>query len=204
MAKRFLYNNPKIREMGFVTGYLFMELPQIKVAIEGLTFNLFQRPLHPELFQIYSKRQLKTDKYEAHIWITGCTHVVTVFADDACLTEVVSIPGQMLPQRGLLERFQFKGPRSHKCTLSRGISYMTDFQVEKMSPNLYRQSQTDLERFARSRGLFVEFAEHEDHNLKPFCYIDYEARRSELHIHAFAAYPDQVTMVKTQSLFDFQ
>jgi ABC-type multidrug transport system fused ATPase/permease subunit len=34
--------------------------------------------------------------------------------------------------------------------------------------------------------------------------IDFEARRSELHIHTFAAYPDQVTMVKTQSLFDFQ
>jgi hypothetical protein len=24
-----------------------------------------------------------------------------------------------------------------------------------------------------------------------------------LHIHSFAAYPEQVTMIKTQSLFDF-
>jgi hypothetical protein len=40
--------------------------------------------------------------------------------------------------------------------------------------------------------------------LQPFCYVDFEARRSELHIHTFAAYPDQVTMIKTQSLFDFQ
>ncbi len=80
---------------------------------------------------------------------------------------------------------------------------MTDFQVEKMSPNLYRQSHTDLERFARNRGVFVKFPELEIGKLQPFCYVDFEARQAELHIHTFAAYPDQVTMIKTQSLFDF-
>ena len=81
---------------------------------------------------------------------------------------------------------------------------MTDFQVEKMSANLYRQSRTDLERFARNRGVFVKFAKLEVGSLQPFCYIDFEARRTELHIHTFAAYPDQLTMIKTQSLFEFQ
>jgi len=181
-----------------------MESPQINVAIDQLTFALFQRPLHPELFQIYAERKLKTEKYEAMIWVTGCTHVVSVFAGDACLTEVVSAPGQLLPHRGLVERFQFRGPRTHKCTLSRGVSYMTDFQIEKMSANLYRQSHTDLERFARNRGVFKKFPEQEVDGLQPFCYVDFEARRGELHIHTFAAYPDQVTMIKTQSLFDFQ
>jgi hypothetical protein len=181
-----------------------METPQINVAIDGLTFSLFQRPLHPELFQIYAQRQLKTNKYEAHVWITGCTHVVSVFAADIYLTEVISTPGQPLPQRGLIERFQFRGPRSHKCTLSRGLSYMTDFQIEKMSPNLYRQSHYDLERFAQNRGLFVKFPELETGGLQPFCYVDFEARQNELHVHAFAAYPEQVAMLKTQSLFDFQ
>jgi hypothetical protein len=181
-----------------------MESPQINVAIEELTFSLFQRPLHPELFQIYAKRQLRTGKYEADIWVTGCTHVVSVYVGDLSLSEVVSIPGQLLPQHGLVERFQFRGPRSHKCTLSREISYMTDFQVEKMSPNLYRQSYIDLERFGRKRGMFVKFPELEVGGLQPFCYIDFEARRSELHIHTFAAYPEQVAMIKTQSLFDLQ
>jgi len=181
-----------------------MELPQIKVAVETLTFSLFQRPLHPELFQIYAKRRLKTGKYEAFIWVTGCTHVISVFAADMCLSEVVSTPGQMLPQRGLIERFQFHGPRTHKCSLSRGLNYVTDFQIEKMSPNLYQQSHRDLERFAQNRGVFVKFPKLEVSGLQPFCYIDFEARQTELHVHTFSAYPDQVTMIKTQSLFDFQ
>ena len=164
-----------------------MESPQINVAIEELAFSLFHRPLHPELFQIYAQRQLKTEKYEALIWVTGCTHVISLFAADVCLSEVVSTPGQPLPARGLIERFQFRGPKSHKCTLNRGVSYMTDFQVEKMSPNLYRQSHIDLERFAQNRGLFVKFPDLEVGGLQPFCYIDFEAKRTELHVHTFAA-----------------
>jgi len=179
-----------------------MDSPQINVAVEELAFSLFQRSLHPELFQIYASRRLQTEGYEAHIWLTGCTHVVSVFAGNDCLSEVVSPPGQPLPKQGLIERFQFRGPRSHKCTLSRGISYMTDFQIEKMSNSLYKQSHTELERFARNRGIFVKFPKLEVAGLQPFCYIDYEARRYELHIHSFAAYPEQVTMIKTQSLFD--
>lgn len=180
-----------------------METPKVKVAIEHLTFSLFQRPLHPELFQIYSQRRMQTDKYEAIIWVTGCTHVVSVFAGDVCLTEVVSTPEDVLPDKGLIERFHFKGPRSHKCTLSRGVNYMTDFQVEKLSQNLYKQTHADLERFSQNRGTFVKFPEQEAGGLQPFCYIDIEARRTELHVHTFAAYPEQVAMIKTQSLFDF-
>jgi len=181
-----------------------MESPKINIAVEQLTFSLFQRTLHPELFHIYASRKLKTEKYEAVIWVTGCTHVVSVFTKNMCLTEVVSAPGQLLPQRGLVERFQFRrGPRSHKCNLSRGLSYMTDFQVEKMSRNLYRQSHLDLDRFARNRGVFVKYPALETDGLQPFCYVDFEARKGELHIHTFAAYPDKVTLIKTQSLFSF-
>jgi len=181
-----------------------MDWPQINVAVEELTFNLYQRPLHPELFQIYAKREFHNGNYQANIWVTGCTHVVSVFRKDICLCEVISSPGQLLPQRGLIESFQFRGPRSHKFTLSRGVSYMTDFQIEKMSPALYKSSHKDLKKFARNRGIFIKFPDSEIGGLEPFCYIDFEARRHEFHIHTFAAYPDQVIMIKTQSLFELK
>ena len=179
-----------------------MEAPKINLAISELSFSLYQRPLRPELFNIYARRHLRTQKYETLIWVTGCSHLVSVFARDACLTELIAVPGQMLPKKGLIERFQFRGQRNHKCTLNRAMSYMTDFQVEKMSANLYRQSHTDLERFARNRGVFVKFPSLAVAGLEPFSYIDFEARRNELHIHTFHAYPDQVTIIKTQSLFE--
>lgn len=179
-----------------------MESPKSHLAVNELNFSLFQRPLHPELFSIFARRHVRTEHYEMSIWVTGGSHVITLSDNNNCLTELISVPGQPLPKRGLIERFQFRGQRSHKCTLSRGLSYMTDFQVEKMSPNLYRQSHYDLERFARNRGIFVPFPKLAISGLEPFSYIDFEARRDELHIHAFHAFPDQVTIIKTQSLFD--
>ena len=180
-----------------------MEKPKTNLAISELTFSLFQRPLHPELFNIYAKRHLKTEGYETTIWVTGCSHLVSVFADKTWLTELIAIPGQTLPKKGLIERFGFKGKKSHKYILSKHLSYLTDFQVEKMSPNLYRQSFTDLEKFSRNRGVFVTFPDSAVAGLQPFTYIDFEARRHELHVHTFHAYPEQITIIKTQSLFDF-
>ncbi|MBC8481678.1 MAG: DUF2617 family protein [Planctomycetes bacterium] len=179
-----------------------MESPQANVAVEELTFNLFQRSLHPELFNIYSKRHFKTDKYEVAIWITGCRHVVSVVSGDSCLSEVISTPEQLLPQRGLVEKFKFSGPRSHKCTLSRGLSYMTNFQVEKVSKNIYKQTFADMQNFAKNRGMFVKFPDLSNNGLIPFCYVDFEARKSELHVHTFGAYPEQSTIIKTQSMFE--
>jgi hypothetical protein len=181
-----------------------MDNPKTDVLIRDLAFSLYQRPLHPELFNIYARRDIKTENYEASIWATGCAHVVTVHTKGYSLTELISMPGQPLPKRGLVERFQFRGQKKHKCMLSRNLSYMTDFQVEKMSENLYQQSHADLERFARNRGMFVRFPNMTSGPLEPFSYIDFEARKSELHLHTFHAYPEQVTIIKTQSLIGFQ
>jgi hypothetical protein len=181
-----------------------MESPRTNIAVGELVFSLYQRPLHPELFTIYASRQIKTEQYETIIWVTNCSHVASVFMKDLCLTELINAPDQMLPQRGLIERFQFNGQRNHKCTMSKNLSYMTDFQIEKMSPNLYKQSHNDLEKFARNRGVFVRFPDQAVGGLEPFSYIDFEARKTELHIHTFHAYPEQVTIIKTQSLFEFR
>ena len=180
-----------------------MEIPKTNLAISELTFSLYQRPLHPELFNIYAKRYLRTEKYETTIWITGCSHLVSIYSDNMWLTELIAAPGQVMPKKGLIERFGFKGKRNHKYILGKHFSYITDFQVEKMSPNLYRQSLTDLEKFPRNRGVFVTFPKSTVGGLEPFSYIDFEARRYELHIHTFHAYPEKTTIIKTQSLFDF-
>ena len=177
-----------------------MDKPKTNLAIDELAISLFQRSLHPELFTIYAKRNIRTENYTANIWATGCSHVLTVEANGACISEIISAPGQPLPKRGLVERFQFRGKKKHKCLLSKGISYMTDFQVEKMSESVYARSQADLKKFARNRGMYVKFPQIESSDLMPFSYVDFEARRNELHVHTFHGYPEQGTIIKTQSL----
>jgi len=181
-----------------------MDSPHIEQSLSELTFNIFQRPLHPELFNIYRSQHFFQGDYEVMIWITGCSHLVSVFFDADCLTEVICSPDQMLPTRGLLERFPFRGEKSHKCTWSQELGYMMSFQVEAMSANLFRQTHSDLTGMAKRRGLYVPFPQWARGELVPFSFLDYEAHCEELHIHAFHAFPEQQTIIKTQSLFNLK
>ena len=42
----------------------------------GLTLQLFQRPLHPELFKIFASEQVSRRAYEADVWLTEGGHVI--------------------------------------------------------------------------------------------------------------------------------
>jgi len=178
-----------------------METPQITELLSEFKFNLYQRSLHPELFNIYRSRQFFQGDYEVIIWVTGCSHVVSVFHKTDCLTEVICNPNQMLPTRGLIERFPFRGEKSHACRWSEGLGYMMNFQVEPMSVNLYRQTHGDLVKMSKKRGIFVPYPQWTRTDLVPFSLIDYEAHHNELHLHTFHAFPEQSTIIKTQSLF---
>ena len=180
-----------------------MDTP-IKQSVSELNFHVFERPLHPELFHLHATRQFFQGDYEVHLWVTGCSHLVSVFADEHCMTEVICPPDQPLPRHGLLERFPFRGEKSYKRNWAGSFKYMAGFQVEAMSVNLYHATHNDLVTSSKKRGLFVSYPQWARNGLAPFSYIDYEARMEELQIHAFHAFPEHQTIIKTQSLFNLK
>lgn len=181
-----------------------MESSRIQQSLEQMTFSLYRRPLHPELFRIYRSQQFFQGDYEVNIWITGCSHVISVFHSNACITELICRSGQTLPTFGLVERFPFRGEKSYRCPWAKKFKYMMNFQVETMSSNLYRQTHKDLVKIAKKRGIYIPYTQWAQSSLIPFSYIDYEARWEELHLHAFHAFPEQQTVIKTQSLFNMK
>jgi hypothetical protein len=71
-----------------------------------------------------------------------------------------------------------------------------------MSPAVYSRTHHDLARLGAQRGLFVPFPMWMSHCLTPFTFIDYEAKANGLHVFTFHAFPDELTIVKTQSIFE--
>jgi len=178
-----------------------MEIPRIEQSLKELSFHLYKRALHPELFKIYRRQQFFQGDYEVNIWITGCSHVVSVFHGDDCMTELICPPEQILPDRCRVEKFVFRGEKQYQCNWSEDFNYMMNFQVENMSSNLYRKTHKDLVKIAKKRGIYVPFPQWTSGELVPFSYIDYEARWEELQLHTFHAYPEQKAIIKTQSLY---
>jgi hypothetical protein len=180
-----------------------VELGQTLQRVSDLKFVLYQRPLHPELFHIHKSRHVARPTYQADIWVSGLSHVVTLESEGRCVTEVTTDDIEVLPQNGLVTSFQFRGERDHLENFDDGMRYILSTQVERMNQNLFHASHRDLIRYASTRGLLVQFDDWaEDEELVPFTFIDFEARDRELHIQAFHAFPADFTILKTQSIIE--
>ena len=134
--------------------------------------------------------------------MTGCAHVISFYREKSSLVELTADEDAELPQRGRLLELPFRGERDHERNRSGGINYMMNFQVESMSPGVYSKTHHDLARLGAKRGLFVPFPRWMARSLTPFTYIDYEAKPNNLHVFTFHAFPEDLTIVKTQSIFE--
>lgn len=179
-----------------------MERGQTKQRVEDLHFCLYQRAIHPELFHIHRVKRIQQSRYQAEIWVVGLAHVVTVQFGDQILTELITEDTELLPKLGLAASFRFRGERDHSQSFGDDVNYILSTQVERLTPQLFPATHRDYVHYAQNRGLFVSFDEWEHDGLAPFTFLDCDARDHEFHVHAFHAYPEELTLLKTQSIFE--
>jgi hypothetical protein len=179
-----------------------VEQGKTKQRVDELHFYLYQRALHPELFRIHQVKHVEQRLYHAEIWVVGLSHVVTVQFGQNCLTELIAHESELLPKNGMATSFRLRGERDHAQSFANGLRFILSSQVEKMSSNLFPSSHRDLVRYAQKRGMFYSFGEWEFDGLEPFTFVDFEAREREFHVHAFHAFPEELTLLKTQSIFE--
>lgn len=195
---------PIIRRTGSVLNQreVSVEREQTKTRVDDLHFCLYQRALHPELFHIQRVKRVEQARYSAEIWIVGLTHLVTVQVGDQILTELIAEDTELLPKAGLATSFRFRGERDHAQSFNNDLKYILSTQVERMTPQLFPATHRDYVHYAQNRGMFETFDDLSVDGMAPFTFVDFDARDHEFHVHAFHAYPDELTLLKTQSIFE--
>ena len=173
-----------------------------KQFVKHLKFVVYTRPLHPELFEIHHDHRINQPGFDAAIWVTGCTHVVRFSVGDQTLTEVMAQAEDELPERGLVVSFRCRGEKQHQFQTDGGLRYMMNLQVETMSEKVYASTHQDLISAAETRGIYVPIPKWQTSALAPFCHVDYHTTPESMHIFAYHAFPDELTIVKTQSIFE--
>jgi len=179
-----------------------VEQGKTKQRVDELHFYFYQRALHPELFRIHQVKHVEQRLYHAEVWVVGLSHVVTVQFGDNTLTELIAHESELLPKNGLATSFRLRGERDHSQSFANGLRFILSSQVEKMTANLFPSAHRDLMRYAQTRGMYQVFDEWEYDGLTPFTFVDFEAREREFHVHAFHAFPQELTLLKTQSIFE--
>jgi len=174
----------------------------VRPKIAELVFQLYGRPLHPELFEIFATRTVSRGEYDATIHITSAGHVVTWRYRGLTLTEVACSAAHPLPQKRRLLQYRLRGERSDELQCRGGIRYKMDFQLEPVRPEVFWTYQQELSIEGIRQGMLHRFDSSGRMALGALSYLNVETRNRSLRIQAFHTFPDDYAIVKSQSQFE--
>ncbi len=180
----------------------FVAVLSVRPKVAELVFQLYGRPLHPELFETYSSRTVERGEYQARIDITSAGHMVTWRYQGITLTEVATASHHPLPQKRRLLSYRLKGERNDRVDCRGGALYQVSFQLEPVDPEVFWTFQQELRVDSQRQGMFHSFASSGRMALGALSYINVETRNSSLLVQAFHTFPDDYAIVKSQSLFE--
>lgn len=170
--------------------------------VNDLVFQLYGRPLHPELFDILATRKIRREDYELTLWVTRTGHVVTWENRDVFLAEVTAAAQQELPEGRRLLNYRLRGEHSGKLPCAHGVHYQMSFQVETLAPEIFLHVQDEILADGAKNGLLHNFRPHDRLTLTPVSYLAVETRADCLFLSAFHTFPDDNAVVKSQTLIE--
>ena len=174
----------------------------LRPRVSDLVFQLYGRPLHPELFDILAVRRIQHDGADVTVRITRTGHVISWDTRGMHLTEVAAAAEPVLPTKRRLLSHRLRGEQSNSIVCAQGISYQMNFQVETLAPEVYLHLHDEILADGAKRGLLHNFQPHHRLALAPLGFVTAEARAGCLFLNSFHTFPDEQTIVKTQSLIE--
>ena len=174
----------------------------VRPKIAELTFQLYGRSLHPELFEVFDTRRVERGPFSATIQITSAGHVVTWRYQGVTLTEVATAAHHPLPKRRRLMLHPLRGATRDRVECRGGVSYQVDFQLEPCDPAAFWTFQEELAHDSACDGMLHRFDSSGRMALGALSYISAQTRSRSLLVQVFHTFPDDCAIVKSQSLFE--
>ena len=178
-----------------------MNIYSTRPRVADLVFQVYSRPLHPELFDIVAVRRIEREDYDLSVHITRTGHVISWKHRGVFLTEVADAEQALSDLRRLLCH-RLRGERGARLSLGDGFTYQMNFQVEILAPEIFVHIHDEILADGHKRGLLHNFQPHHRLALAPLGLIAVEARANCLLVAAFHTFPDEHTVVKSQTLIE--
>jgi hypothetical protein len=168
----------------------------------GLTLLIYQRPLHPELFNILATEKVSRPSYDADIWLVDGGHVVAFTAGKETLTEVILTNNDPLTDRGLLQTIPCRGEKYHEMVSGGTIRYMISTQEEQLTQTLYDATKQEMQTYASKRELMTAELPASGDNSAALGVLDIERRSKELLITGFHLFDENLMVIRTQTILE--
>lgn len=175
----------------------------VRPKIADLSFYLFGRSIHPELFDACAVRRIEREQYSIDLNITSDGHLIVFRHDGLTLAEVSASNLHPLPEKRMLMNHAIKGMQSDRMLFRDRIGYQCEFQREKVAAKTVLAIQQQLPD-VECEGLVHRFESSGRIAFGALSYIDIQAYRRHVKIRSFHTFPDTGSIVKSSSTFQLQ
>ncbi len=164
---------------------------------------LYRRALHPELFDLQSRKIFRHGEYEVEAWLSPCGHVVRFQIEGQCLTEAVLESGDHLPEHGLVHALHCLGEKDFELEPEGRLGYVTSVQTESLSDNLFAATLREMRDLAGEADAMVH--EWKDHEGNPcLSLLDVQKYKKEFHLQSYHLIGATGMVLRTQSIFEIK
>lgn len=179
-----------------------MSVGFVRPNVSELVYHLFERSIHPELFQVQQREVIRQPEYVAEVAVCEFGHCVSLRVNNGTMTEVLARRSQDFPEQNRLMHRRVKGSRDETRRLSSGIMYHMSYQVEKLAPEIFLNLHEELLSDCRQAPISHCFCSQNRLAPAALSFIQTDVWPKSLLIHSFHTFPDDCAIVKTQSLFE--
>ena len=171
----------------------------VRPKISELTFRLFGRSLHPELFECFASRQLERKLYRLQVSITSSGHVMSLTCGDIVISEVSAASMQELPIQRQIFSHALIGQHHEELVIQDRVHYRNQFQLEPADPKRFAGIQHQLLEASEYEGLVYQFQSSGRLVFGGVSYIDIQARDRIIKLRSFHTFPDAYVVVKNET-----
>lgn len=178
-----------------------MDTSTARPKVAQLTFQLLGRSVHPELFHIYKTHRIEREQFSARIDITADGHVVTWAAGESLLTEIASSAHQLVPATNRLLALPLRHRAQDSVSVGKSFQYKYKFELERVSATMLLSIQKQLSEASKDHELIHVFDSNGRIAIGGLSFVHVETRLRSLHVQAIHTFPDDLSLVKTESTF---
>ena len=179
-----------------------MRVESARPDVGKMMLRVYGRSIHPELLDTRTRVDVHTNLWDATLQLCDTGHVVTFRYHQKVLCELAVSADSPLPHKQQVISRKIKGCRNESVEHDAGILYHVSFQVETVDPEVFLNVHEELMRDTARCRLAHQFPTASRLAPCPLSVIQTDEHPRSLLVHAFHTFPENLAIVRTQSLFE--
>jgi len=181
-----------------------MPTKSIRPSISETSYRFFDRPLHPELFSPAITGRIKAGEFDLQLGICQGGHYLQASAQGKTMAEVTAPDSQILSIYGLQQTFFFSPDEELVVETEQPFGYHFAGQIDIVDFPIFTRVQMELEMEASKAFLSYQFPATNRLLPGPLSLVQVEGNPQSLTINTFHTFPDDLVVLRTQSLLELK